>query len=215
MPWSTGQDRDVARAGQAARVEQPLQVAQDLRGAVGLDEDAVDEVGTGQVQVDRRSSVVHSMAEQRLGVVAEQLLQAAMSSVVRRWSAGHRGRASQVRSTPRGAQLHRARLHDRHRGGADDRRRARRSTCRTRSRSCSRTPARARSSPSCMESRARDRHGAVREHAPRRASSCARCAPGARRPRRAPGLRIGSAGTHPFALWEEQRIVAPASATAT
>ena len=41
----------------------------------------------------------------------------------------------------------------------------------------------------------------------RRASSCARCAAASRAGAGEHGLAIGSAGTHPFALWEDQRIV--------
>ena len=41
-----------------------------------------------------------------------------------------------------------------------------------------------------------------------RRASCARCARRSRRPPRERGLTIGSAGTHPFAMWEDQRIVA-------
>ena len=59
-----------------------------------------------------------------------------------------------------------------------------------------------------MESVLRDRHHAVPEHA-RGGRAAARAAPAraGRRPRGA-GLAIGSAGTHPFAMWEDQRIVA-------
>ena len=46
-------------------------------------------------------------------------------------------------------------------------------------------------------------------------SSRALRAPGARRARPSKGLAIGSAGTHPFAMWEDQRIVAARRATAT
>ena len=50
MPWSTGQDREIAGAGQPAVAEQPLEVAEHPGVAVAGDEDAVDEVGAGQVQ---------------------------------------------------------------------------------------------------------------------------------------------------------------------
>ena len=69
------QDRDVAGAGQAPAVEQPLEVAQDVGRAIGVDEDAVDEVRPRQVQV----GLVEGLAlvvEQEPGVVAEQLLDA-------------------------------------------------------------------------------------------------------------------------------------------
>ena len=64
----------------------------------------------------------------------------------------------------------------------------------------------ARSSPSSW-SRCSRSPRPRREHARGRAPA-ARAAPSG--PRRAParGLRIGSAGTHPFAIWEDQRIVA-------
>ena len=55
---------------------------------------------------------------------------------------------------------------------------------------------------------ARDRDRPVREHR-RGGRAAARAAPPG--PRRRPskqGLTIGSAGTHPFAMWEDQRIVA-------
>ena len=51
----------------------------------------------------------------------------------------------------------------------------------------------------------RDRHHAVGT-APRPASSCRAAAPCSRWPHER-GLAIGSAGTHPFAMWEDQRIV--------
>ena len=50
------QDRHVAGAAQPAGVEQRLQAAQHARRAVRQREDAVDEVGTRQVQVDSRGS---------------------------------------------------------------------------------------------------------------------------------------------------------------
>ena len=56
--------------------------------------------------------------------------------------------------------------------------------------------------------RARDRHGARSPTPPRPAPSCAACAARCARRAAARGLAIGSAGTHPFALWEDQRIVA-------
>ena len=80
---------------------------------------------------------------------------------------------------------------------------------RTRSRRCSR-PCRRRGRGQARADgvRARDRHRPRARTSPRPASSCASCA--ARSPRRPPrkGLAIGSAGTHPFAMWEDQRIVA-------
>ena len=56
---------------------------------------------------------------------------------------------------------------------------------------------------------ARDRHRAVPRTPPRPATQLrAPAPPGARDGGRRKGLAIGSAGTHPFAMWEDQRIVA-------
>ena len=102
-----------------------------------------------------------------------------------------------------------AELHHRHRGGADDRRR-RRPRPRQRDRVAARDAAGEGGRPARAHGvGARDRHEAVREHRRGRPRSCAACArASATRPRRR-GLAIGSAGTHPFAMWEDQRIVAP------
>ena len=54
---------------------------------------------------------------------------------------------------------------------------------------------------------ARDLDRPVHEHGGGRARSCARCARRCRPARPSAGLTIGSAGTHPFAMWEDQRIV--------
>jgi hypothetical protein len=66
-----GQQRQVARAGQAAVVEQRLQVAQHRRLAVGLGDDAVDEVRAGQMQPRRRDAAAFVL-EKFVGLVAEQ-----------------------------------------------------------------------------------------------------------------------------------------------
>ena len=100
-------------------------------------------------------------------------------------------------------------LHARHRGGADDRRRRD-----ARPRQRDRVAARGRRRDGDDQARAhgvgaRDRDRAVPRHAPRPATSCARCARRcAQTPRRRRACTIGSAGTHPFAMWEDQRIVA-------
>jgi len=46
-----GEDRDVARAREAPGVRQPVEPAERLRVAVGVDPQAVDEVGAGQVEL--------------------------------------------------------------------------------------------------------------------------------------------------------------------
>ena len=53
---------------------------------------------------------------------------------------------------------------------------------------------------------ARDRDHAAPGHARRPASSCARCARAVSEAAERRGLCIGSAGTHPFAMWEDQRV---------
>ena len=70
------EDRHVARAGEAPRVHEPLEVAQHVAVAVAVDEDAVDEVGPGQVEQSTAATVVLSCWSRSAGVVAEQLLQA-------------------------------------------------------------------------------------------------------------------------------------------
>jgi hypothetical protein len=74
-PLVDRQDADVARTRQATAVTQPLEVAQHVRRAVGVEHDAVDEVRPGEVQLVRRDRLA-AVREQVLGVVAEQLLQA-------------------------------------------------------------------------------------------------------------------------------------------
>ena len=67
------EDREVAGAGQAAGVVHVAQVAQDGRCAVGVDEDPVERLGTGDVQqigVERRRDV----GQQRFGLVAQEFL---------------------------------------------------------------------------------------------------------------------------------------------
>ncbi|MNT10864.1 hypothetical protein D3C72_1457160 [compost metagenome] len=68
------EDREVARAREAAAVEEALEVVDHGLGAIGLHEDAVDEVRTGQVQHllgDLDRAVLEQIAG-RIG--AEQLL---------------------------------------------------------------------------------------------------------------------------------------------
>ena len=68
------EDRHVARAGEAARVHEPGQVAQHVAVAVAVDEQPVHPVGPGQVEQRLR----HGRAlvlEQVRRIVAEQLLQ--------------------------------------------------------------------------------------------------------------------------------------------
>ena len=65
----------------------------------------------------------------------------------------------------------------------------------------------ARSSPSSWSRCSRSRRSRARTST-RPASSCARCAARCARPPPRASLTIGSAGTHPFAMWEDQRIVA-------
>ncbi len=55
--------------------------------------------------------------------------------------------------------------------------------------------------------RAGDRDAARARHARGRRAPARRCAPRSPRRRRRRGLRIGSAGTHPFSHWEDQRVV--------
>ena len=66
-----GQDRQVARARQAAVAEQGLQVAQDGHGPVGGGEHAVHEIGPGQVQLVLGDALA-GVFEQRARVRAEQ-----------------------------------------------------------------------------------------------------------------------------------------------
>ena len=71
-----GQDRDVARAVEATVREQALQRAQDRRRAVAVLDDAVDEVGAGQVEAvprDRGALVT----EEVLRLLAEDRFDAA------------------------------------------------------------------------------------------------------------------------------------------
>ena len=79
----------------------------------------------------------------------------------------------------------------------------------TRSSRCWRTPRTARSSPSSWSRCSRSRPPRARHRRGRRAAAPLRTRCGARRQER--GLTIGSAGTHPFAMWEDQRIVARAA----
>jgi predicted regulator of Ras-like GTPase activity (Roadblock/LC7/MglB family) len=45
-----GEDGDISGAAEAAGVEDVLEIAQDAGGAVGGGEDAVDEIGAGEVE---------------------------------------------------------------------------------------------------------------------------------------------------------------------
>jgi hypothetical protein len=56
-------------------VQQPLEVAQDVRRAVGREQHAVDEVRPREVEVLGRDGLA-VVGQQVLGVVAEQFLQA-------------------------------------------------------------------------------------------------------------------------------------------
>ena len=78
------QDRHVAGAGQAAVVDEPLQVAQH-RAACGRvsTHDAVDEVRARQVQRRAASIVSQRWFSSVVGVVAEQLLEARRRQLVR------------------------------------------------------------------------------------------------------------------------------------
>jgi hypothetical protein len=63
----------VAGAGQPPVVKDRLEVAQDLRRAVGPGQDAFDEVGPGHVQVDA-ADAGGGVAQQGVRLVAEQLV---------------------------------------------------------------------------------------------------------------------------------------------
>jgi hypothetical protein len=65
------QQRKVAAAGQAAVVEQRGEVAQHRRLAVGLGDDAVDEIRTGQMQPGLRDAAAFVL-EELVGFVAEE-----------------------------------------------------------------------------------------------------------------------------------------------
>src|SRR6202034_57481 len=78
-----GQDAYVAAAPEPAVAENLLEATQRRVAAIALREHAVDEVGTGQVQlrlVDRFAAV----AEQAVGLVAEQLFDPVQSRVTSR-----------------------------------------------------------------------------------------------------------------------------------
>ncbi len=66
------QDRQVAGAAEPAVVEDPLQVDQHARLAVGDPPDAVDVLGTGKVQLIAADAAA-GVLEQAGGLVAEQL----------------------------------------------------------------------------------------------------------------------------------------------
>ena len=115
------------------------------------------------------------------------------------------GRADSL--PPHGARLQRAELHDRHRGGAHDRRRRELGAGqRDRGPAPGRRRRRGQARAHGVRAGDRDEAGSPTRRAP--ASSCAPARARFVRWPRARGLAIGSAGTHPFALWEDQRIVA-------
>ncbi len=99
-------------------------------------------------------------------------------------------------------------VHDRHRGGADDPRCRHAASSSTRSRRCS-SPRRAGEiKPELMESVLEISTDPCADATARPASSCGRCAAQVCATAAAKEMAIGSAGTHPFAMWEDQRIVA-------
>jgi hypothetical protein len=63
-------------------VEQPLQVAQHARGAIGVAEDAVHEVWAREVEL-RGVNGGAAMGQQRSGVVAEKLLEARSDEAIK------------------------------------------------------------------------------------------------------------------------------------
>ena len=105
-----------------------------------------------------------------------------------------------------GGQVHRPELHAGRRGGADDPRRARRST----------SPTRSRRSSSAYEGDGEVKPELLQSVLEIATPPCADVAEAGRHVRRlrrevaaaagTKGLCIGSAGTHPFALWEDQRV---------
>ena len=184
-----GQDAHVAGAAEAPVVVERLQVAQHLRVAVGLDEDALDEVGAGQVQIgrgERRRTCgsAGSRPRRREAPRGASWSVPAVATVSSSGSVSTECMHRRVSSPPDGAPLHRAQLHDRHRRGADD---LRRQVVRPgeRDRVAARGVARrARSSPSSWSRCSRSRP--IRARTPSRpASSCARCAGRSPRRRRA------------------------------
>ena len=102
-------------------------------------------------------------------------------------------------------------LHARHRGGADDRRR-RDARPRQRDRDAARgAPPTGEIKPELMESVLEIATDPCADTAEAGEQLRALRAPGRASAARATGLTIGSAGTHPFAMWEDQRIVARAA----
>ena len=65
------QNRDVARAAQAAGIQDLLEVAQDDRRAVGLRDDAIDEIGSRQVQTGGGKTTTF-VTQQGVGIFAQQ-----------------------------------------------------------------------------------------------------------------------------------------------
>jgi hypothetical protein len=70
------QDRQVAGTGETTMVVDRFQAAKHSDGTVAQRPDATHEIGSGQVQVLARDRL-GTMLEQVLGVVAEDLLEAA------------------------------------------------------------------------------------------------------------------------------------------
>ena len=73
-PLVYGKDGQIAGSGQAAGVVHGSQVAEDRRGPVRLDEDAVQVIGAGEEQV-LGSERLGGMSEQRLRLVTEDLFE--------------------------------------------------------------------------------------------------------------------------------------------
>src|ERR1035437_9883813 len=78
-----GEDRDVARAAQAAVLEDRLEAAEDARGAVADRPDPVDEVRSGQVELVAAHRLA-AVLQQVLRVLAENLFYVAQGGCRRR-----------------------------------------------------------------------------------------------------------------------------------
>ena len=72
MPWSTGRIDRIAGAGQPAGAEQALEVGEHPGVAVAGGEDAVDEIGAGQVQRLLGDGLA-DVFQQAVGLGAEEL----------------------------------------------------------------------------------------------------------------------------------------------
>ena len=71
MPWSTGQDRQVAGVRQAAVAVELTETAQHCRRSVGHGQRPIEKIGTGEHQLLAGHTGAH-MVQQHLGVGAEQ-----------------------------------------------------------------------------------------------------------------------------------------------